>query len=184
MVEMRPVMAEAAKAEAKAWIALGSNLDDPPARVSSAMDQLGRIPTTRVIARSSLYQTRPWGVTDQPDFINAVVLTQTSLEPRQLLDALLEIEVGQGRRRDAEQRWGPRRLDLDLLLYDELIMDTDGLTLPHPRMHERAFVLIPLLELDPELSVPRRGSVAGLLATVSTGGIVRLPAQTTSRTAS
>lgn len=173
-------MAEVAKAEATAWIALGSNLDDPAIRVSSAMDQLDCAPATRVIARSSLYETRPWGVTDQPDFINAVVGVSTGLEPRQLLDALLEIEVGQGRHRDAEPRWGPRRLDLDLLLYDELTMDTDGLILPHPRMHERAFVLVPLLELEPELSVPGHGSVVGLLAALGTGGIVRLPVEAAS----
>jgi len=164
-----------AKAQTKAWIALGSNLDDPAARVTAAVDALDHLPDTRVVARSSLYETRPWGVTDQPNFINAVASIDTSLGARQLLDALLDLEIAQGRHRDSEQRWGPRRLDLDLLLYDELTMDTDGLTLPHPRMHERAFVLVPLLEMDPELSVPGRGSVAGLLATVGTGGIVQLP---------
>jgi 2-amino-4-hydroxy-6-hydroxymethyldihydropteridine diphosphokinase len=165
---------------ATAWVALGSNLDDPAARVVAALAELDELPETSVTARSSLYQTRPWGVTDQPDFINAVASVRTGLEPRQLLDALLAIEAGQGRRRDKQQRWGPRRLDLDLLLYDELTMDTDGLTLPHPGMHERAFVLVPLLEVNPELSVPGRGSVAALLAAVGTGGIVQLPGEAAS----
>ena len=166
-----------AQAQAKAWIALGSNLDNPAVRVAGALEELDHLPDTRLIGRSSLYETRPWGMTDQPNFINAVAAVKTGLEPRPLLDALLDLELAQGRRRDAEERWGPRRLDLDLLLYDELTMDTDRLTLPHPRMHERAFVLVPLLEVDPELSVPGRGPVAGLLATVGTGGIVRLPAE-------
>ncbi len=166
-----------AGARTRAWIALGSNLDDPLARVAGAMGALDQLPETRLAAASSLYETRPWGVSDQPNFINAVAQLETGLEPRPLLDALLAIEVAQGRRRNVEQRWGPRRLDLDLLLYDELTMDTDGLTLPHPRMHERAFVLVPLLELNPDLCVPGRGSVASLLAAAGTGGIVKLPGE-------
>jgi len=147
----------------QAWVGLGSNLGDSRQILQTALQALAEIPDTRLESVSSLYRTRPWGVTDQPDFLNAVAALQTDLSPIQLLRQLLTIERHQGRQRTGN-RWGPRSLDLDLLLYDQLIQTGDELTLPHPRLHERAFVLVPLAELAPELIVPGRGRVAELEA--------------------
>lgn len=158
-----------ADALARAYVGLGSNLDDPAAQLRSAMRALGAIPRTRVLRASRLYRTPPWGRTDQPDFVNAVVELETSLTPQLLLLALQDIERGAGRRRI--ERWGPRVLDLDLLLHGEVRLDLPGLHLPHPHLHERAFVLLPLSELAPDLEVPGRGDVRTLLATVDCAGI-------------
>lgn len=157
----------------RAFVALGSNQDDPRARVAAALDALDAWPGVRVTRRSSLYLTPPWGVTDQADFINAVAELDTDLPPDALMRALLEIEAQAGRRRDG-QRWGPRILDLDLLLYGGQVLDQPGLSVPHPRMSERAFVLLPLSEIDPAVQVPGRGRVDALLEKVDAGACKRL----------
>jgi 2-amino-4-hydroxy-6-hydroxymethyldihydropteridine diphosphokinase len=138
-----------------ATIGLGANLNDPAAQVEYALAELDRLPATRLIARSSLYASAPVGYVDQPDFINAVAQVETSLAPRALLAALLDIEHRHGRERSF--RNAPRTLDLDLLLYGDAHFHEEGLTLPHPRMHERAFVLVPLLEIAPDTVIPGRG---------------------------
>ncbi|HET9818423.1 MAG TPA: 2-amino-4-hydroxy-6-hydroxymethyldihydropteridine diphosphokinase [Rhodanobacteraceae bacterium] len=154
----------------EAYVALGSNLDDPRAQVERGFDALAALPHTALRARSRLYRTRPWGVTEQPDFVNAVASLETALAPRDLLDALLLIESRAGRRRDI--RWGPRTLDLDLLLYGNAELHEPGLDIPHPRLHERSFVLMPLADLAPDLEVPEQGRVADLLARVDNAGCV------------
>ena len=141
-----------------AFIALGSNLDDPAAQVNSAMTALEALPLTRVLKCSSLYRSAPVGYLDQPDFINAVVQVETGLAPHALLDAMLVLEQARGRTREFAN--APRTLDLDLLLYDDRVLHEHGLTLPHPQMHRRAFVLQPLLEIAPECVIPCVGSAA------------------------
>jgi len=145
-----------------AYIGLGANLDDPAAQVELAMDELARLPQSRLIARSSLYASAPVGYAAQPDFINAVAALETALSPRALLETMLGIEHRHGRNRTF--RNAPRTLDLDLLLYGEAHFHEESLTLPHPRMHERAFVLLPLLEIAPDLMIPGQGAAAALLA--------------------
>ena len=145
-----------------ATIGLGANLNDPAAQVEYALAELDRLPGTRLVARSSLYASAPVGYVDQPDFINAVAQVETSLAPHALLAALLDIEHRHGRERSF--RNAPRTLDLDLLLYGEAHFHEVGLTLPHPRMHERAFVLLPLLEIAPDTVIPGRGRAADWLA--------------------
>ncbi len=156
-----------------AYVALGSNLGDPRQQVLDAMEALARLPGTRLLKRSQLYRTPPWGVLEQPPFINAAVQLDSSLSPHGLLDALIEIEQSAGRVR--AQRNGPRTLDLDLLYVDGVQLDDERLTLPHPRMTERAFVLLPLHDLAPSLQLPGRGSVAELLARLDLAGCERLP---------
>ena len=126
-----------------------------------------------LLARSSDYLTPPWGGTSQPPFVNACVAIDTSLDPHALLFALHKIETKFGRDRAREERWGPRTLDLDLLAYEDVTLDTGGLTLPHPRLFERAFVLLPLNEIMPDRVIAGR-TVREALAKVSTEGIVRL----------
>ena len=155
-----------------AYVALGANLGDPKATVLAAFAALANLPESRVARCSSLYRTAPVGILSQPDFVNAVVLLETTLAPETLLDALLDIEARFGRIR--RERNGPRTLDLDLLLYDDIELDLPRLTLPHPRLHLRAFVLLPLAEVAPDLAIPRRGSVAAWLPAVANQGIVRL----------
>lgn len=145
-----------------AYIGLGANLDNPVAQVELAIDELARLPESRLSAKSSLYASAPVGYADQPDFINAVAALETRLSPRALLEAMLGIEHHHGRNRTF--RNAPRTLDLDLLLYGAARFHEDSLTLPHPRMHERAFVLLPLLEISPGLAVPGLGSADSLLA--------------------
>jgi len=157
-----------------AYVALGANLDDPVAQVERAFPELAGLPGTRLVARSSLYLSQPVGYTAQPDFINAVAQLETGLPPRALLDALLEIEHRHGRLRDF--RNAPRTLDLDLLLYNGLVMHEPGLSLPHPRMHERAFVLAPLAEIAPECLIPGRGPARECLAGMAVSGLERLSA--------
>jgi 2-amino-4-hydroxy-6-hydroxymethyldihydropteridine diphosphokinase len=140
------------------YVGLGSNLVQPQAQVLRAMEALNGLPQTRVLARSSLYRSAPVGFADQPDFINAVAELETALTPRELLDALLALEQKFGRTR--EFRDAPRTLDLDLLLYGDLQLDESGLTLPHPRMSLRAFVLLPLMEIAPMCVIPNVGTVA------------------------
>jgi 2-amino-4-hydroxy-6-hydroxymethyldihydropteridine diphosphokinase len=139
-----------------AFIGLGSNLEDPSGQLQRAFDDLGRLPDTRLLARSSLYRSAPVGYLDQPDFVNAVAQVETALAPRDLLQALLRIEHEHGRERTF--RNAPRTLDLDVLLYDDLQLHEHGLTIPHPQMHLRAFVLEPLLEIAPGCVIPGIGS--------------------------
>jgi 2-amino-4-hydroxy-6-hydroxymethyldihydropteridine diphosphokinase len=128
----------------QAYVGIGANIGDARANVRRALDALGD--AGMLVRRSSLYRTRPWGKTDQAPFINAVALLETSVAPRVLLAELKDIEVRMGR--GVGERWGPRVIDLDLLSYDELNLDEPGLRVPHPHMHERAFVLVPLAEID------------------------------------
>ena len=146
----------------RAYIGLGSNLADPVSQVRSGFTALARITQSHVEACSSLYRTAPVGRQDQPDFINAVCRLRTTLAPAVLMQTLLEIEQIHGRVREGE-RGGPRTLDLDLLLYGGETIQTAVLTVPHPRLHERAFVLYPLFELEPALLVPGHGTVRQLL---------------------
>jgi 2-amino-4-hydroxy-6-hydroxymethyldihydropteridine diphosphokinase len=159
-------------AAASAWIGLGSNLDDPASQLRGAFGALERLPGTRLVRRSALYRTPPWGDTAQPDFVNAVAEIATLLPPRDLLDALLAIEADSGRVR--ARRWGPRVLDLDLLLYADRVIKQAGLVVPHPHLHERAFVLLPLADVAPQLQVPGAGRVADLLDRVDRAGCERL----------
>jgi 2-amino-4-hydroxy-6-hydroxymethyldihydropteridine diphosphokinase len=159
-----------------AYIGLGSNLDAPDRQVERALHELDALPQTRLVARSRLYRTAPWGGIEQPDFINAVARLETELEAGDLMRCLLEIEHRAGRRRIGERN-GPRILDLDLLLYGDANIATADLQVPHPRLHERAFVLVPLAEIAPDLVVPGRGSVRELLARVdAAGGVIPMPA--------
>jgi 2-amino-4-hydroxy-6-hydroxymethyldihydropteridine diphosphokinase len=146
----------------RAFIALGSNLDDPAFHICRAFKELAGLPASRVLRRSSLYRSSPIGWLDQPDFINAVVELETALSPRDLLTALLEIERNHGRLREYPN--SPRTLDLDVLMYDDVKCDEPDLVLPHPRMHQRAFVLQPLLEIAPDCQIDGHGPVARLLA--------------------
>lgn len=154
-----------------AFVGLGANLGDAAATLRSALDALARVPGIRLVRASSLYSTPAWGLEQQPDFVNAAAMIETTLQPHALLEALLRLEREFGRDRDAGLRWGPRTLDLDLLLYAELCLDDAGLTLPHPHLHERAFVLVPLLELDPEVVIPGRGLARDAVSGVSTANI-------------
>ena len=132
-------------------IALGSNIGDPRGNVEVALEHIAAL--GRVIAKSSLYATKPWGVTDQPDFCNAVVQIESDLSPHELLTALKEIEVRMGR--TATYRWGPRLIDLDLLTYGDVSVSDEALTLPHPHMNDRSFVLVPLAEIDKRFAIAR-----------------------------
>lgn len=152
-----------AAATVRAYVGLGANLDDPAAHLHRALSDLDGIRLTRVALRSRLYRNPPMGPAAQPDYVNAVAALDTGLAPQALLEALQEIERAHGRVRGAE-RWGPRTLDLDLLLYGDLRRDDARLTLPHPGLHRRAFVLYPLREIAPELVVPGRGPVEALAA--------------------
>ena len=155
-----------------AYIGLGSNLGDPFAQLSAALADLSRMTEMRLDARSSFYRSAPVGVTDQADFANAVVRIETSLAPADLLGVLLSIECAHGR----ERRFpgAPRTLDLDLLLYGAQRIATERLTLPHPRMHQRAFVLQPLLEIDPEALIPGLGPARAWLSGVSGQRVERI----------
>jgi len=144
------------------FIALGSNLGDPVFQVRKAFDEIAGLPASRLLSCSSLYRSAPVGRHDQPDFINAVVKIETGLSPHDLLKALLEIEQSHGRVRRLPN--DPRTLDLDMLMYDELECNGCSLTLPHPRMHQRAFVLEPLMEIAQDCFIPGHGTVVELLA--------------------
>ena len=144
-----------------AYVALGANLADPVAQLRAALAELATLPESRLLKTSSLYRTAPVGIHGQPDFINAVAALETALCAQDLLAALFEIEARFGRRRDFHH--APRTLDLDLLLFDEQIIDSPQLQLPHPRMHLRAFVMAPLLEIAPDCRIPGRGTAAAWL---------------------
>ena len=158
-----------------AWVSLGSNLGSRRQLMAAAIDGLDQLPGTTVAEVSSLYETPPWGDTEQGAFLNAVARLDTRLEALALLEALLSLEQALGRRRDSGRRWGPRLIDIDLLLYgDGFRCATDTLELPHPRLAERAFVLVPLVELSPREPVPGFGTAQDQLSTLDTGGIVRV----------
>lgn len=159
---------------ARAFIALGANLNQPRQQVLAAFAELASTPGVRLLQRSSLYRTTPVGYLDQPDFINAACAIETTLKPQELLAALLSIERCHGRMREFPN--SPRTLDLDILLYDDLILEQNHLTLPHPRMHQRAFVLEPLREIAPGLEIPGRGRVEDLARAIGESGIERLEA--------
>jgi 2-amino-4-hydroxy-6-hydroxymethyldihydropteridine diphosphokinase len=144
-----------------AYVGLGSNLGDPRRQLREAVHALAALPATRLVAASGLYRSAPLGNPDQPEFLNAVAALDTELDPEALLDGLQAIEERHGRERPF--RNAPRTLDLDLLLYGARVQATDRLTLPHPRMHERAFVLRPLADLAPGAAIPGRGPVRALL---------------------
>ena len=141
----------------RAYVGLGANLGDREATIRAALAALPDL-----VAVSKLRETEPVGVVDQPPFLNGAAALETELSARELLEALLEVERGLGRER--RERWGPRRIDLDLLLYADETIDEPGLTVPHPRLHERRFALEPLLDLEPELVIPGHGRVSDLLA--------------------
>jgi 2-amino-4-hydroxy-6-hydroxymethyldihydropteridine diphosphokinase len=150
-------------AAVRAFVGLGANLGEPEVQVRRAIEALATLRDTRLLRASSLYRSAPIGYTDQPDFVNAVAEVETTLAPRALLEELLAIEAGFGRRRDFAN--APRTLDLDLLLYgDAVITEPPGLAVPHPRMHQRAFVLAPLVEIAGNIVVPGKGPAAVLLA--------------------
>lgn len=151
---------------AAAYVALGSNLGDRESTLLAAVDALGATPGIRVLAVSRLVDTAPVGNVDQPRFLNGVVAIESELAARELLDVLLAVERRFGRVREGVPAQGPRRLDLDLLLYGDDEIDEPGLRVPHPRLHERRFVLEPLAELAPGLEVPGKGPIQTLLAGV------------------
>jgi len=158
-----------------AYVGLGSNLDHPQRQLLEACEALSHLPRTRLVRRSSFYRSAPVGKTDQPDFVNAVAALRTELAPAELLQALLQLEAQQGRVRSVPN--AARTLDLDLLLFDARVIHEPGLDVPHPRMHERAFVLVPLAELDPKLNIPGRGTVADLLPLVAGQDVARVDAK-------
>lgn len=158
----------------RCFVGLGANLGDAAAAVRGAIESLARLPDTRLVRASRLYRTPAWGVTAQPDFINAVAMLDTARDPLALLDDLLSIERDAGRDRSAGTRWGPRALDLDLLLYGDHVVDLPGLRVPHPHLHERAFVLVPLVEIAPETRVPGLGAARDHLAAMETAGVQAL----------
>jgi 2-amino-4-hydroxy-6-hydroxymethyldihydropteridine diphosphokinase len=158
---------------AEALIALGGNVGDVRATLDHAVELLCENRQVRVIARSSDYRTPPWGVENQPPFINSCLLVDTTLTPHALLDLARQIERMLGRDRAKEQRWGPRTVDIDLIAYDDVVIDEPNLQLPHPRARERAFVLVPLAEIAPERPIGGT-TVRDALARVDASGIERL----------
>jgi 2-amino-4-hydroxy-6-hydroxymethyldihydropteridine diphosphokinase len=158
-----------------AYVALGSNLDDPREQVERAMAALAGLPDTRLVLRSSLYRARPFGPVEQPDFVNAAAGLLTRLDPAGLLAQLKGLEAQLGRERPVV-RWGPRRIDLDLLVHGDARIAEPGLEVPHPGIPERAFVLVPMAEFAPDLVVPGRGRVRDLLARVDSADLERLAA--------
>lgn len=155
----------------RVYLALGSNLADPLHQVRNALDALAAIPDTRRAAVSSFYRTPPYGPPDQPDYLNAAVALDTQLSPEALLDHTQRIELEQGRVRKAE-RWGPRTLDLDILLFGDRVLNTPRLTVPHYDMHNRAFMLVPLLEIAPQARLPDGRALAAIAAELDSSAIL------------
>jgi 2-amino-4-hydroxy-6-hydroxymethyldihydropteridine diphosphokinase len=149
---------------ARVFVGIGSNLGDRRATLERAVSDLRSLPETRVVGVSTFRETDPVGIVDQPRFLNGAVELETGLSAPALLDELLAVELALGRDREGVPPGGPRTIDLDLLLYDDEEIDRPGLQVPHPRLHERAFVLEPLAELDPALEVPGRGPLEALIA--------------------
>jgi 2-amino-4-hydroxy-6-hydroxymethyldihydropteridine diphosphokinase len=160
---------------ANVLIALGGNVGDVRATFAQAIPEICAATQAALLARSSDYETPPWGKDDQPPYVNACIAIETQLPPRELLDALHGVEARFGRNRAAETRWGPRTLDLDILAYDDVRIDQPGLTVPHPRLFERAFVLVPLAEIAPDRPIAGR-TPREALAGVSTVDIRPLTA--------
>ena len=154
----------------RVYLALGSNLADPLHQVQSALAALAEIPQSRLVTCSSLYRTPPYGPPDQPDYLNAAVALDTELTPESLLDHTQRIELEHGRVRK-DHRWGPRTLDLDIMLFGSLTLATPRLTVPHYDMHNRAFMLVPLAEIAPDLILPDGTAIADLLATLDSSAI-------------
>lgn len=168
----------------RVWIGLGGNRDDSGALLVEALARLAAVPGVALLRRSATYRSPPWGRQDQPHFVNAVAELESALEPGALLRQLLEIERSLGRRRSETTRWGPRCIDLDLLAYGALRLQSEELELPHPRMHLRAFVLVPLLELEPGFVIPGQGPAADCLRNIDAdevAAIVPLPPAGTER---
>lgn len=157
----------------RVYVGLGSNLAEPRAQLRDALAALERLPQTQLVQVSSLYASDPLGPADQPRYVNAVAALDTELQPWALLDQLQRIELEQGRQRKAE-RWGPRTLDLDILLFGQRLLHDERLTVPHYHMHARAFVLYPLAEIAPELRLPDGRTLAELLAACPFEGLERL----------
>lgn len=159
------------QARSRAFIALGSNIADKVGHLRLAAEKIGQLPETEIVARSTIWRTPPWGKLDQDWFANAVLGVDTALAPLALLDACLGIEAAMGRVRN--ERWGPRTIDLDLLIHGETAMKTERLTLPHPAIAQRAFVLMPLGEIAPDIRIGGQTS-ARLLAKLDTAGIEKM----------
>lgn len=161
-------------ADVRAFVGLGSNLNGPAAQLRRALLELAELPHTRLIGHSPLYGSTPLGPPDQPHYVNAVAMLQTSLDAHSLLEQLLAVEQRHGRERG--DRWGPRTLDLDLLLYGDEQIDSPRLQVPHPQMHRRAFVLVPLHDLAPDLALPGLGPLLDHMPDMQDPGLWKLPA--------
>lgn len=157
--------------EVSVYLSLGGNLGEPDKAMAAALRMLDAGPATQVVSVSSLYRTPPWGKTDQPDFLNAAAELRTTLSPRALLEACLDVE--RKLKRVRQERWGPRLIDIDILVFGDLTVHESGLELPHPRMLERAFVLAPLAEIAPDYVADGK-SLAARLAELDAAGIERL----------
>ncbi len=160
---------------ARVYIGLGSNLGDPPIQIKSALDSITDIPETRLLEVSSFYRSKPVGPQDQPEYINAVALLDTELTPEALLDQLQAIENIHGRERKV--RWGARTLDLDILLVEDVVICTSRLIVPHPQMHCRGFVLLPLHEIEPAAVITGKGMVRDLLEEIDTSDLCKITAK-------
>lgn len=156
-----------------AYVGIGSNLDQPALQVRRALEALPTLTRTRVVSQSALYGSKPWGMTEQPDFVNAVAAMLTQLTPERFFQSLRTLETQLGRA-GSRVAFGPRRIDLDLLVFGQLQIDTPELKVPHPGIVQRNFVLYPLLEVAPDLTIPGKARVEELAAQVSTAGIWRL----------
>lgn len=164
-------------APAIAAVGLGGNVGNSVRVLQQAFDALASLPDTRLLATSALYRTPAWGLEDQADFINAAAALETSLDAGTLLEQLFAIErrFGRVRAADGSDRWGPRTLDLDILLFGDAVVDMPGLRVPHPRLHERAFALVPLLDVLPDAVIPGVGSAREALAALDATGVAALP---------
>jgi 2-amino-4-hydroxy-6-hydroxymethyldihydropteridine diphosphokinase len=156
----------------RVYVALGGNLDDPMGHVRRAIADLDAMTDTRLVRASHLYRNPPLGPQDQPDYVNAVACLDTALSPQEVLDGALAIERAHGRVRG--ERWGPRTLDIDILLFDDRVISQERLRVPHPALTERSFVLYPLLEIAPDLIVPGHGTVAALAARLPRSDLERI----------
>ena len=165
-------MTDPVRESVRAYVGIGGNMGDVETTLTEATWAIDSLPQTSIRAQSRYYRTPAWGNTEQPDFINAVLELQTRLAPRVLLDCLLEIEERFGRVRSEGEKWGPRVIDLDLLTFGVEEIDEPGMHLPHPHLHERAFVLVPLAEIASTMQLPGLGQVSELLAGVDPAGII------------